>query len=965
MKPPVINVKQWIFPLLAAVALAARAMAAPGANQAAMDSVTQTPGLVAFWTFGEPAGQPRLSIGTKEKHPLQEVGGPIARVEGGPYSGSAVELNGKQYFRIPYAETGDLNICGPTAQVSMFVVARIVNLRQSRTIAGMWSEGQGANDDTGTRQYALLMNMPTYGGPRQLTPHISSEGGVTRRADGSAFPWCGDYAASKSEVPEEKWCALGFTYDGKYIRAYVNGVCEPRPLDPAKDKRNDRYYTKEGPDGKDRGMNPYYHGRGIFCYDPSKHAKTKPMGGSDFTVGARYAVGRMLGEATIGRFGGLAVFRRALSDAEMKRLHDAANVAALPEPPPTGRSAVPTAPAPARLRATPPAPYTANLPFANFITRQGEKLMDGTNEFRFIGANMPGLVLPYDWTLYLPERLALPTPWEQEDAFKTLDQMNLRVVRLWNLPIRDPKEKPADGKPTWHYVQGPGQFNEETFKCVDHLFALANKYGVRVIFDFTAEAGDYLGGIGTYAAHRGKKRAEFYTDPQLREDYKATLRYVLTRTNTLTGTPYRDDKAVLAWQFGNEMHGAPDAWLSEMAAYIKQLAPKHLVAETRHRPGQAMLIDPNIDLITRHLYSNYNGVGNGWPDAIRKELAKIKGQRPMFIGEFGPYIDGKELTRENVVARLREFLDFTIHEEGLSGALIWSMYFHHRDGGFYWHQIMTYPAVWSYHWPGFPSAEAQREMGIMTAMREAAFKIHGRPVPPVPAPDAPELLPIGDTPLITWRGSAGATGYDIERAPQATGPWAAVATNVCDGDVAYRPLFSDTTARAGETWFYRVTARNSSGASKPSNIAGPVRVRRVCLADELQDFSRARAKSEGLRLNNDYNALYAEYLFRAVGDTNDWIAYQVPAPLESIKVVAFYAKDLPDLILEVSADGKSFAPLQPRRQERRLPSPPGGAAGGQKRTMVQYECAAPPGQRFFKVRWTCAAELDRVELYYR
>jgi hypothetical protein len=211
----------------------------------------------------------------------------------------------------------------------MFAVVRLVNLQQSRTIAGMWSEGKGANDDTGTRQYALLMNMPTYGGPRQLVPHISSEGGVTRRADGSAFPWCADYAATRSEVPEEQWCSLGFTYDGKYIRAYINGVLDARPLDPVKDKRTDRYFTQESPGGGDRGMNPYYHGRGIFRYDPTKHAASKPGGCSDFTVGARYAVGSMLMEATIGRFGGLAVFNRALTDAEMKQLHEAANIKAL------------------------------------------------------------------------------------------------------------------------------------------------------------------------------------------------------------------------------------------------------------------------------------------------------------------------------------------------------------------------------------------------------------------------------------------------------------------------------------------------------------------------------------------------------------------------------------------------------------------------------------------------------------
>ncbi len=292
-------------------------------------SVTSTPGLVGFWTFAEEAGQPRVSTGTKQKHPLAEVGGAIARVEGGPYSGFAAELDGKHYFAIPYAKTGDLNISGPDAQVSMFAVVRIENLRQSRTIAGMWSEGTGANDDTGTRQYALLMNMPTYGGPNKLVPHISSEGGVTRRADGSAFPWCADYAVSAQVVPTGRWCSLAFTYDGKFIRAYVNGLSEAPAFDPVKMNRHDRYFLAEGLDGKARGLNPYYHGRGIFRYDPARHATTKPSGGSDFTVGARYAVGRMLGEATIGRLGGLAVWNRALTAGEIKALHDAAKVEAL------------------------------------------------------------------------------------------------------------------------------------------------------------------------------------------------------------------------------------------------------------------------------------------------------------------------------------------------------------------------------------------------------------------------------------------------------------------------------------------------------------------------------------------------------------------------------------------------------------------------------------------------------------
>ena len=306
-------------------ALATLFLALPGALAGDRTVVERTPGLVAFWTFGEEAGQPRVSSGTKEKHPLAEVGGPIPRVAGGPFSGYAADLDGHHYFTIPYAETGDLNLSGPTAQVSMFAVVRIVNLKQSRTIAGMWSEGKGANDDSGTRQYALLMNMPTYGGPNKLVPHISSEGGVTQRADGSAFPWCTDYAVSAQPVPTEEWCTLAFTYDGQVIRSYVNGVLGELDLDPVAHERTDPYFTKEGPGGGDRGVNPYFHGRGIFAFtgQPGK------ITGSDFTVGARYAVGKMLGEATIGRFGALAVFDRALSDAELKNIHATAIVAAL------------------------------------------------------------------------------------------------------------------------------------------------------------------------------------------------------------------------------------------------------------------------------------------------------------------------------------------------------------------------------------------------------------------------------------------------------------------------------------------------------------------------------------------------------------------------------------------------------------------------------------------------------------
>ena len=116
---------------------------------------------------------------------------------------------------------------------------------------------------------------------------------------------------------------LGFTYDGQFIRAYFNGVLDAQDFDAEKQKRTDPYFTNEGPDGGSRGINPFYHGRGIFAYESTKHAQTK-IAPSDFTVGSRLVMGGKLREALVGDMAGLAVFSRALSNEEMTTLHAAA-----------------------------------------------------------------------------------------------------------------------------------------------------------------------------------------------------------------------------------------------------------------------------------------------------------------------------------------------------------------------------------------------------------------------------------------------------------------------------------------------------------------------------------------------------------------------------------------------------------------------------------------------------------------
>jgi mannan endo-1,4-beta-mannosidase len=87
-----------------------------------------------------------------------------------------------------------------------------------------------------------------------------------------------------------------------------------------------------------------------------------------------------------------------------------------------------------------------------------------------------------------------------------------------------------------------------------------------------------VGGRAEYADFRGKSKDDFWTDPQLIADFEQTIHFILTRTNTITGIRYCNNKSVLCWETGNEI-SSPAAWTHEIASYIKSLDPNHLVMD--------------------------------------------------------------------------------------------------------------------------------------------------------------------------------------------------------------------------------------------------------------------------------------------------------------------------------------------------------------------------------------------------
>jgi hypothetical protein len=131
------------------------------------------------------------------------------------------------------------------------------------------------------------------------------------------LPWCADYAATRQRYPLGRWCSVACTYDAAWLTAYLDGEATPRPLHAEADRRDDRYFTAEGPGGGDRGMNPYYHGRGLYRHDP----RVKTGGGSPFVVGARQVRGRDGSEPLNGLMARLALYGRCLTPEELSRLH--------------------------------------------------------------------------------------------------------------------------------------------------------------------------------------------------------------------------------------------------------------------------------------------------------------------------------------------------------------------------------------------------------------------------------------------------------------------------------------------------------------------------------------------------------------------------------------------------------------------------------------------------------------------
>lgn len=463
--------------------------------------------------------------------------------------------------------------------------------------------------------------------------------------------------------------------------------------------------------------------------------------------------------------------------------------------------------------------------FEHFISRQGHQLLDGTQEFRFAGLHAPELHRLEDdargvcaadargWGQYFN----WPTAEEQENWFQALNFTGHKAMRIYVLSVAHPSDA-ACGRET-HILPpatagGMPVLSEKAMLVYDRMIALAEKYQIRLILPFI-DHWDWWGGRAQLAAFYGETGDDFYrTDSRTYAAYLDIIRQVIQRRNSITGLLYSEEKAIMAWETGNELKDSTAEFVQKTVAQIKHYAPNQLSVDgTYLKIIPESLTNPQLDIISNHFYTTNN---NNNPQQVTKDLTAIGGQKAYLIGEFG-LTDSR-----NIAAILHAAVHTEVEGAKTAGVFVWGWRGQRHNGGFYFHK--EYTGHYSYRLPGFAEAEFNEEQQVVNLVRQAQAEMAGKVKPnPLPVPLAPTLRAITDPLNIQWLGSAVARYYKIERALSQNGPWQLIADKVSNAKLPFDPakdkIFADPDAlKLQGSLYYRVIAVNETGESVPSEI---------------------------------------------------------------------------------------------------------------------------------------------------
>lgn len=322
-----------------------------------------------------------------------------------------------------------------------------------------------------------------------------------------------------------------------------------------------------------------------------------------------------------------------------------------------------------------------------FVRVKGTQFTLLDKPFRFVGANASVVLGKHERAHY-------------EDVLDAIAADGLKVIRIWALGETHAPGEPHH--PMYAFRIGREGWVEESFTHLDRVLAAAKKRNLKAIVVLANRWKDY-GGVGMYMAWAGEKvvrdpRGEplgtmlssFYASPKCQSLYRAHVERIVSRVNSVTGVPYREDPTIMAWELINEASAvtardeeALIAWVRDNARFVRSLDPNHMIsaghigyATKRERAvWRRVQALPEIDFADTHTYpladkrvTNTARLAHFTEDPIA--IAHLELKKPLVFGEFG-FARPQGFTDSGVRARWMEAFLSQVAARGAAGALVW------------------------------------------------------------------------------------------------------------------------------------------------------------------------------------------------------------------------------------------------------------------------------------------------------
>lgn len=388
-----------------------------------------------------------------------------------------------------------------------------------------------------------------------------------------------------------------------------------------------------------------------------------------------------------------------------------------------------------------------------FVTTRDGRFYRGDTEYKFIGANFwYGAVLASEGQGGDRERLQ-----KELDLMQEVGITNVRVlvggegpdtVASHVVPVLQPE---------------PGVYNDTILQGLDYLIAELEKREMTAVL-FLNNSWEWSGGYGAYLEWAGCGPVPGWSDWTIAQNYHCQfvkndsakamaerhVRYIVSRTNTVTGKPYSESPAIMAWELANEPRAfARDSvtkacfaeWVETQAKLIKSLDSNHLVTtgseglegcEEDSALFRKIHAFPEIDYICIHIWPyNWRWLGpasgpltsglakNGEtsvvdsvPFASRMTRAYMDRcwdvvkdlNKPMVLEEFGYPRDGYRIELNSTTQGRDSYYEyaFSLMDEGkLQGCCFWAW------GGY----AQPKHVRWQ-RWDDYVGDPAQEEQGL-------------------------------------------------------------------------------------------------------------------------------------------------------------------------------------------------------------------------------------------------------------